>query len=47
MIKIKKINFKSKKGDMEPLVKLALWILVFVGISAGIYFLFQALGGMV
>ena len=35
----------NKKGDIEEVAKWALWILVFVGLSAGVYFLIKAIAG--
>lgn len=34
----------NKKGDMEPLAKVILWIVFFMLLAGGVYFLFQKLG---
>lgn len=37
----------NKKGDIEEFVKMALWILVFVALSTGVYFLIKNLAGTI
>jgi len=34
---------KNKKGDMEEMIKVILWVLVFVLLGAGLYFLLKYL----
>ena len=40
-------NLKNKKGDIEELVKMALWIILFIGLIAGVYFLIKNLAGTI
>ena len=34
---------KNKKGELEPIVRILLWIILFVILSAAIYFLLKTL----
>lgn len=41
---MKKLS-KNKKAAIENLVKVVLWIVFFVALSAGVYFLIKSLNG--
>jgi len=36
---------RNKKGDLEEVVKWILWIILFVGLSLGVYYLIKGITG--